>query len=87
MAYEHKDNSGSLFRNQKKHTDNHPDYTGSALIDGVQMWLSAWIKRPSEAGRETFMSLSFKRKDAAAAQPKAGQDAIDDMEDKTDVPF
>lgn len=64
MTYEQKDNSGSLFKNTRKEKDTHPDYTGSALIGGVQMWLSAWIKRDKNGN--TYMSCSFKPKDENA---------------------
>ncbi len=69
MAYEQKDNSGSLFKNQKKTTDNHPDRTGSALIDGVSYWVSGWVKQDKNGN--PWMSLAFKRKEATAMQEAA----------------
>jgi hypothetical protein len=60
---EKRDNSGALFKNDRKTTDNHPDYNGSALIGGVDMWISAWIKK---GNGKTFMSLAFKPKDDSA---------------------
>lgn len=54
------DNSGALFVNDKKVADNHPSHTGSALIDGVEYWLNAWVK---EGAKGKFMSVSFRRKD------------------------
>jgi uncharacterized protein (DUF736 family) len=66
MAFEQKDNSGSLFRNDKKESDNHPDYTGSIVVDGVEHWLSAWLK--TSASGTKYMSLSVRRKDAKPAQ-------------------
>jgi hypothetical protein len=62
MAYEQRDNSGSLFKNDKKEQANHPDYKGDAMINGESMWLSAWIK---EGKNGKFMSLSFKPKQAS----------------------
>ena len=60
MAYELKDNSGSLFRNEKKETDKHPNATGTVMVDGVEYWISAWTK---EGAKGKFQSLSFKRKE------------------------
>lgn len=81
MSYEQKDNSGAIFRNDKKEQDNHPDRRGDCLIDGVPYWISGWLK---EGKRGQFLSLSFKRKDAKPEKPeKSGR--IEDMED--DLPF
>jgi hypothetical protein len=49
--------SGVLFKNDRKTTAKHPDYTGSATIGGEEYRLSAWIK---EGRNGRFMSLSFK---------------------------
>ncbi len=62
MAYETKPNSGSLFSNKDKpdQRENGPDYSGSALIEGVDFFMDAWIKT-AESGRK-WMSFSFKPK-------------------------
>lgn len=60
MAYEQRDNSGSVFVNDRKEKDTHPDRTGTAMIDGVMYFVSGWIK---ESAKGKFMSLAFKRKD------------------------
>lgn len=38
-------NRGVLFNNKEKKTqDSHPDYSGSINFNGVDCWLSGWIK-------------------------------------------
>jgi hypothetical protein len=71
MAYEQKDNSGSLFKNDRKESDKHPDYKGSIRINGVDYWLSAWIKRSND--KPPFMSLSVQPKEEKRSEPAAQQ--------------
>lgn len=61
MAYEVKPNSGSLFVNDKKEADNHPDFRGSAIVEGVEVWISGWKKRTKDG--KQWLSLAFKPKD------------------------
>jgi hypothetical protein len=74
--FQHRELSGSLFRNDRKEQANHPDYRGDCLIDGQQYWVSGWIK---EGARGKWMSLAFTAK-GSRATPAA---SFDD----SDVPF
>lgn len=76
-TYEVKPNSGSLFRNDDKQGDSHPDYKGQAEVNGVAMWMSAWLK--TSKGGKKYMSLAFKPKVEAKVAPKPVVDEFDDI--------
>lgn len=67
MAYEQRDNSGSLFKNDKKTTDTQPDYRGEAMVNGQMMWMSAWVKTSAKGTK--FMSFSFQPKEQQGQAP------------------
>lgn len=60
MAYVLKDGQGSLFKNENKTSDNHPNARGELMIDGVLYEVAAWTKQGSKG---PFQSLSVKRKE------------------------
>lgn len=82
MAYE-KDNEGVLFRNDRKENDNHPDYKGNMMVNGVDHWLSAWINEAKQSGKK-YMKLSLTPKDE---QPQGQQRNDPDPVDPDDIPF
>lgn len=77
-----RDMSGVLFKNDRKEQPNHPDYKGNARINGVDYWLSAWIK---EGDQGKFMSLALKPKEAE--RPTTSQRGSARTEDAEDIPF
>mgnify|MGYP005818350411 CR=1 FL=1 len=73
MAFEHKNNSGSMFKNDYATTEKHPAMKGTALIDGKLWQVAAWTNigtRNDPAAR--WQSLSFEVKDASAANRSQG---------------
>jgi len=76
MAYTPKEGSGSLFKNSRKTTDNHPDYNGSIMLNGKEHWLSAWVK---EEAKGKFFSVSVgKVKEPMGFKPAGSDEIIDD---------
>lgn len=65
MAFDQKPNTGALFKNKDRKTEKHPLYTGTALIDGVEYWVSSWVNeiRSGDRAGEKYMSLNFKPKE------------------------
>ena len=79
------ENNGVLFKNKRKETERHPDYTGNAQIDGKDYWVSAGIKEAGQQAKnpgQKFLSLAFTEKDAP---PRPAQTIADDFDD--DIPF
>ena len=72
-----KEGSGSLFKNSRKTTDNHPDFTGSIMLNGKEHWFSAWVKESPKAGK--FFSVSVgKVKEPMGFKPKGQDEILDD---------
>lgn len=70
MAFDQKPNSGAMFVNEQKKTENHPDWRGDVYLDKtflieqahksegplVKIALSAWAKQ-AKSGKD-YLSLS-----------------------------
>ena len=58
MSYEQRENTGALFRNEKKQPgDRTPDYRGDAMVNGKRVEIAAWVKEA--ASGKKFLSLKF----------------------------
>lgn len=89
MAFEQKENSGSLFKNDRREKDTHPHAKGSALIGGVEYWVSAWTKESREG--QKYQSLSFTAKNAdqtgSFARQEPRREPVSQFDDDSDTPF
>ncbi len=84
MAYEQKDGTGSLFKNDKKTEETHPDYNGSVLLGGVAYWQNAWIN--TDKNGKKYMSIKYKPKEQAAERVPGKASTPIDLED-SEIPF
>lgn len=73
MAYVQKPCTGSLWPNDRKTDDRHPDHSGTIVLpDGTECFLDAWLKTtkgtPEKPPRE-YLSLSIKPKNLQRQPP------------------
>lgn len=81
MAWEVRDNSGSMFKNNRKEKDSQADMTGEAMIEGKTFWVNAW--RKVDKNGNPWYSFSFKEKEQRAAAPERNTKPTPD----DDIPF
>lgn len=75
-------NRGSIWPNDKKTTENHPDFTGSLNVDGKEFWVSAWKRKPDANPKAPSLSFSIKPKEEQAHAPVQTDDSFSD-----EIPF
>lgn len=66
------DNTGSLFINEKKVSEKHPDYKGSITINGQKYWLSGWLRlndKKDGSGKVQYISISAEAAEQKQAAP------------------
>lgn len=81
--YQPKPGQFSLFKNDRKEKDSHPDYKGDGVdLDGNPVWVSAWLKKGAKG---TFMSCQLQAKEERVAKSGLRQDPP--KHDESDVPF
>lgn len=86
MTYQQRDNTGTIFKNDRREKDTQPNARGTALIDGVEYEISAWTKQGQKG---PFQSLSFKRKEQQQPAPSARSKPVNSygVDDDGDLPF
>lgn len=71
-------NRGSIWRNERKETDGHPDFTGSLNVDGKDYWVSAWKRKEGASDRAPALSFTVKPKDGQPMERSRSNAAKDD---------
>lgn len=91
-SYQQRPGQGSLFKNDKKTTDKHPNLKGKVMLpDGTVCWISGWTKETS-AG-EKWISLAIGEPVQGVAQPISqhsqakGNGYQPQRADESDIPF
>lgn len=72
-------NRGSIWKNERKETEKHPDFTGSINVEGKEFWLNAWKRKPGAKENSPALTFSVNPKTAGGGAPKPKVDE--------DIPF
>lgn len=83
-----RDNSGAIFKNDRKETENQPDYRGEVMIEGVEYRLSGWINTSQKGTKYIGVKVQEKQDypgQQAPSQAPAQAPAEDDFQDE--IPF
>ena len=67
--FEIKDNTGSLFKNDKPKNEKSPPYTGRMKIEGKEFWINGWVNETKNGSK--YFGLTF--------NPCDGKKASDDI--------
>jgi uncharacterized protein (DUF736 family) len=72
---ENKPNTGAIFKNDKKTSQNQPDYRGKVNVNGKEMEVALWVKT-SSAGNNYFSASFSEPYVAPQTQPVVANDDL-----------
>ena len=76
-----KNNKGSIFKNDYKTKDTHPDYKGKMVVDGVNKAIALWFNQPE--GKKAYFSVTisdpYKAPEQEESAPEQGKPAADGL--------
>lgn len=82
-------NRGSIWKNERKTKDTHPDFTGTLNVEGREYFFDAWKRKEGAPAKAPALSFKIKPKDEQPggspdryAKPKGAEMDLDDS-----VPF
>ena len=75
-------NRGAIWKNDKKETEKHPDFTGSLNVEGVEYWVSAWKRKPGGGEKAPALSFNIKLKEETQKPNQSVEPEFND-----DIPF
>ena len=56
-----RNNEGAIWGNKRKEKDTHPDFTGNAVIEGVEYKIAAWKRRPDANPKAPSLKFKFEK--------------------------
>ncbi len=56
-----RNNEGAIWGNTRKEKDTHPDFTGNAVVDGVEYKVAAWKRRPDANPKAPSLKFKFEK--------------------------
>jgi hypothetical protein len=56
-----RNNEGAIWGNTRKQKDTHPDFTGNAIVDGVEYKIAAWKRRPDANPKAPSLKFKFEK--------------------------
>ena len=54
-------NQGAIWGNTRKQKDTHPDFTGNAIVDGVEYKIAAWKRKPQASAKAPSLTFKFEK--------------------------
>jgi uncharacterized protein (DUF736 family) len=81
---ETKNNSGAIFKNDKKQKETHPDYKGKINVEGKDFEVALWLKESAKGMKYFSVAISEPYVPEQQVQPERAPsgDSVDD-----DLPF
>ena len=86
MAYEIKENSGSIFKNEHKTEDKHPNYKGKINVDGTIKEIALWLTE-SKDGTKKYFSVKIQDEYIKPETTEPEKHNAETGSDPGDLPF
>jgi hypothetical protein len=80
-------NRGSIWKNEDRKSDTHPQFKGSAEVGGVEYWVSGWLRKADANPKAPAMSFSFTAKEVQSNKSQPTQAPANDFDTDESIPF